>query len=46
MALHLTLFLQARMYYELEADTLQFVFPVPGRLDGVKSRYVIFLKKN
>eukprot|EP00668_Euglena_longa_P003939 GGOE01004618.1.p1 GENE.GGOE01004618.1~~GGOE01004618.1.p1 ORF type:complete len:1011 (-),score=290.10 GGOE01004618.1:513-3407(-) len=29
---------EAKMYYELEADTLKFVFPVPGRLEGVKSR--------
>eukprot|EP00669_Euglena_mutabilis_P011209 TRINITY_DN5871_c0_g1_i1.p2 TRINITY_DN5871_c0_g1~~TRINITY_DN5871_c0_g1_i1.p2 ORF type:complete len:625 (-),score=338.80 TRINITY_DN5871_c0_g1_i1:675-2549(-) len=29
---------EAKMYYELEADTLKFVFTVPSRLDGVKSR--------
>jgi elongation factor 3 len=29
---------EAKSYYALEADTLVFNFPVPGRLDGVKSK--------
>lgn len=35
---------EAKYYYDLEASTLKFTFPVPGRLDGITSNTRAILK--
>lgn len=35
---------EAKYYYDLEASTLKFTFPTPGRLDGINSNTRAILK--
>lgn len=39
-----TLHPEAKFYYELETSTMQFTFPIPGRLDGINSTTKSILK--